>query len=283
MPDNLSSHNPVPFSSHVPLSVCLISGGSAGTAVDLVLFPLDTIKTRLQSVQGFRASGGFSRIYAGIGPTLLVSAPNAAIFFFAYESLLRVMKYSTNQTQEYPMFASLLASIGAEFSACSIRVPGEVIKQRRQVAQYQQTFHSIINLYKTGGLLAFYQGFLPTISRDIPFVCIQFPIYEKLKIILSKKLNRALFPWESACCGSIAGGLSAMLTTPFDVLKTRTMLFSSTQPIPSMFQLLCSIVPKEGFGILWAGVVPRVAFITLGGAIYFGVYEKVKHSLSTIQ
>lgn len=275
-----SSYTPAPFSSNASLSACLISGGSSGTAVDLILFPLDTIKTRLQSSQGFQSSGGFRRIYAGIGPTILVSAPNAAIFFFTYESLLRAMKYSTNQIHEYPMLASLLASIGAEFSACSVRVPGEVIKQRRQVAQYHSTLQSAINLYKNGGLLAFYQGFLPTISRDIPFVCIQFPIYEKLKIVLSKKFNRPLLPWESACCGSIAGGISAMLTTPFDVLKTRTMLFRSTLPIPSMFQLLCSIIPNEGLRVLWSGVIPRVAFITLGGAIYFGVYEKVKYSLS---
>ena len=44
----------------------LISGGMAGVAVDITLFPLDTIKTRLQSKQGFRAAGGFRNIYSGI-------------------------------------------------------------------------------------------------------------------------------------------------------------------------------------------------------------------------
>ena len=43
----------------------LISGGLAGTAVDVSLFPLDTIKTRLQSKQGFLAAGGFKNIYSG--------------------------------------------------------------------------------------------------------------------------------------------------------------------------------------------------------------------------
>ena len=43
----------------------LISGGLAGTAVDVSLFPLDTIKTRLQSRQGFLAAGGFRNIYSG--------------------------------------------------------------------------------------------------------------------------------------------------------------------------------------------------------------------------
>ena len=43
----------------------LVSGGLAGTAVDVSLFPLDTIKTRLQSRQGFLAAGGFRNIYSG--------------------------------------------------------------------------------------------------------------------------------------------------------------------------------------------------------------------------
>ena len=65
----------------------LISGGLAGTAVDISLFPLDTIKTRLQTKQGFWASGGFKRIYAGLGPAAVGSAPNAAVFFCTYDSV----------------------------------------------------------------------------------------------------------------------------------------------------------------------------------------------------
>ena len=34
-------------------TVALAAGGAAGTAVDVALFPLDTIKTRLQSNAGF--------------------------------------------------------------------------------------------------------------------------------------------------------------------------------------------------------------------------------------
>lgn len=44
--------------------------------MDTILFPLDTIKTRLQSQQGFLGAGGFKRIYAGLGSSLVGSAPN---------------------------------------------------------------------------------------------------------------------------------------------------------------------------------------------------------------
>ena len=55
------------------------AGGVAGTTVDVVLFPLDTIKTRLQSKHGFWRAGGFHRIYAGILPAAAGSAPSGDI------------------------------------------------------------------------------------------------------------------------------------------------------------------------------------------------------------
>ena len=43
--------------------------------MDVTLFPLDTIKTRVQSGVGFRKAGGFSGIYRGLGPAFIGSAP----------------------------------------------------------------------------------------------------------------------------------------------------------------------------------------------------------------
>ncbi len=77
------------------LGVSLAAGGVAGTAVDVTLFPLDTLKTRLQSEAGFWKAGGFSRLYAGLGPAAAGSAPNAAIFFASYE-MTKVLYFTYN-------------------------------------------------------------------------------------------------------------------------------------------------------------------------------------------
>lgn len=61
----------------------LKAGGVAGVCVDLILFPLDTVKTRLQSPQGFRKAGGFRGIYAGVPSTAIGSFPNGK-FSFSY-------------------------------------------------------------------------------------------------------------------------------------------------------------------------------------------------------
>ena len=84
------------------------AGAIAGTAVDSVLFPLDTIKTRLQSREGFKASGGFTRIYAGMSSAMLGSAPSAATFFVTYEFIK-----STRSLQQ-PAVIHMVAASAAE-------------------------------------------------------------------------------------------------------------------------------------------------------------------------
>lgn len=86
------------------------AGGAAGTSVDLLFYPLDTVKTRLQSAQGFFNAGGFRGIYKGVGSVVIGSAPGgenstlrfkrllnsnylhlAAIFFSTYDTLKRTL------------------------------------------------------------------------------------------------------------------------------------------------------------------------------------------------
>ena len=63
----------------------LVAGGLAGTSVDVALFPIDTLKTRLQAPQGFLKAGGFRGIYNGLAAAAAGSAPGAALFFSTYE------------------------------------------------------------------------------------------------------------------------------------------------------------------------------------------------------
>jgi solute carrier family 25 (mitochondrial S-adenosylmethionine transporter), member 26 len=55
------------------------AGAFAGVAVDISLFPIDTIKTRLQAPGGFLANGGWRGIYRGIGSVSTGSAPSGTL------------------------------------------------------------------------------------------------------------------------------------------------------------------------------------------------------------
>jgi solute carrier family 25 S-adenosylmethionine transporter 26 len=87
MSDNTAdmSNTAAPEKADVKFLTALICGGLAGTSVDVALFPIDTLKTRLQSPQGFLKAGGFHGIYNGLAAAAAGSAPGAALFFSTYE------------------------------------------------------------------------------------------------------------------------------------------------------------------------------------------------------
>merc|ERR550539_2343917 len=70
----------------VPFLRALFSGAFAGFSVDVVLFPIDTIRTRQQSAQGFWKAGGFQNLFKGISAAATGAAPSASLFFSVYET-----------------------------------------------------------------------------------------------------------------------------------------------------------------------------------------------------
>lgn len=66
----------------------------------------------------------------------------------------------------------------------------------------------------------------------------------------------------------------AGITTPLDVVKTRIMLATkNTCNRRNVFDILRSIHRERGIKGVFAGFVPRVMWITIGGAIFFGSYD----------
>lgn len=168
---------------NVPFLAALISGGFAGTSVDVALFPLDTIKTRLQSPNGFIKAGGFNGIYKGLSAAAAGSAPGAALFFSTYEFMKNVLN-SNETTKKFaqPVIHMTAASFG-EVAACLVRVPTEVVKQRMQTGMNLSATSVVSQIVsKEGGIFGLYKGFGITILREIPFAFIQFPIYEYAKV-----------------------------------------------------------------------------------------------------
>jgi len=257
----------------------LIAGGLAGTSVDLLFYPIDSIKTRLQSDRGFYKAGGFRGIYNGVGSVIVGSAPGAAVFFCTYDVLKRTLPTPPHLA---PVNHMLAASIG-EVAACLIRVPTEVIKTRSQTSSYGALANSSLATAKlvwgADGLKGFYRGFGITVIREIPFASLQFPMYEFFKHRLSLLLHHkpaSLRPYEASLCGSVAGGIAAAVTTPLDVLKTRIMLDLRDPSDPAYLpplRRLRQIYLAEGLPALFAGVVPRTMWISAGGAVFLGVYE----------
>ncbi|KAI1076503.1 mitochondrial carrier [Whalleya microplaca] len=304
-----------------PFTTALLAGGIAGTTVDLSLFPLDTLKTRLQSQSGFFPSGGFRGIYRGVGSALVGSAPGAAFFFCTYEGvkdalrrrrqdalLLDTVGGSGGEIGEggvgvggeagwtAPVEHMLAASLG-EVAACAVRVPTEVVKQRAQAGLHggssAAALSAILGLYRSVGLAGvwreIYRGWGITVMREVPFTVIQFPLWEALKGWGRRRKMRGgvgggsgggaavdVSAGESAVFGSISGAVAAGITTPLDVLKTRVMLSKEKAKV---FTVLTTLLASHGIRPFFAGIGPRVMWISAGGAIFLGSYQWAVNAL----
>ncbi|KAI4172083.1 MAG: hypothetical protein LQ343_003830 [Gyalolechia ehrenbergii] len=286
-----------------PFTRALLAGAFAGTTVDLSLYPIDTLKTRLQSSTGFYPSGGFRGIYAGVGSALVGSAPGAALFFVTYEGIKSQLSDSHSAPDDAlvlhlnaearekgnmrwrsePVDHMLAASAG-EVAACAVRVPTEVVKQRAQAAQQPGSMAALrfilarrAEIGVLGVWRELYRGWVITILREVPFTAIQFPLWEGMKGWRKRKTGRdEVTAIESGVLGSGAGAVAAGLTTPLDVLKTRMML--AREKIASG-PLFVHIWRDEGPKAFLAGMGPRMLWISAGGAIFLGSYQWAHNSM----
>lgn len=255
----------------------LLAGGVAGASVDIALFPLDTLKTRLQSAQGFVKAGGFTGVYAGLASAAAGSFPNAALFFLTYETAKPFYTQHLDG-KVHDAAPQMLAGATGEAMACLVRVPTENVKQKMQARLFETTGDALRSIRKNQGMAGFYTGYGTTLLRDAPFSMIQFPIWEHLKLMVADYTERPVRPYESALCGSVSGAFAAGVTTPLDVVKTRLMLGADANGVQykGMFNTMSRIYTTEGGKALFSGVGPRVMWIAIGGGVFFGMYETAK-------
>lgn len=255
-------------------AVAVLAGGCASASVDVSIYPLDTLKTRMQAPQGFAAAGAFRGLFRGVMAAALGAFPGGAAFFGAYECS-RVSMHGHAEAHSPWVLDATAACIGATAS-CVLRNPALVVQQRMQVGQHASLRDALSSVAREG---AFYNGLAVSIFREIPFAFIQFPIYEALKRLWSGRGTEELTPSQGALCGAIAGSVAAAATTPLDLLKTRQMLGHARGGIAHEVR---TIVREDGASGLFRGILPRVGWMAIGGYIFFGVYEKCVSVLSAM-
>ena len=181
--------------------------------------------------------------------------------------------------EQNPLTHMISASIG-EMAACAARVPTEIVKQRMQTGRYEKLSIALREISLTYGVRGFYVGYGSTVAREVPFSFIQFPLWERAKLIWTKHINEGkdIEAYQGAICGSLSGGIAAAITTPLDVIKTRLMLDVDANKVPynGFFDCAKRLYAENGTNTFFKGIVPRVSWITVGGFLFFGAYEKMK-------
>ncbi len=90
------------------ISAVLAAGGGAGIAMWIPVFPVDTVKSRLQTaegnvtiggvIRGLYARGGYKAFFPGFGPALARAVPANAATFLGYELAQNAMNKMFGET-----------------------------------------------------------------------------------------------------------------------------------------------------------------------------------------
>lgn len=240
----------------------LIIGGLARGIAITALYPLDTIKTRIQNASNNRNKRA---LYSGYTIAISTQVPYGMLVFGMYENIKSYSYYafpSVSSTHKH-----ISSAIASDFLGTLILCPAEIVKQNMQIGRYKNVMDACRSIYYFEGFRGFYKGYSGLLMRDLPFRAIQLPLYDSLKQMNDGSLI------SSCASGALAGMVAGCLTCPMDVVKTRLMLGQNNLPIMTMVRYLYI---TEGFRAFYRGLTYRTLFLGYSSAVFFVIYESIR-------
>ncbi|XP_029996328.1 mitochondrial brown fat uncoupling protein 1 [Sphaeramia orbicularis] len=286
-----------------PLGVKMASAGLAACIADIVTFPLDTAKVRLQ-IQGEKAVEAAKNIrYRGVFGTIstmirtegpkslyngLVAGLQRQLCFASIRIGLydNVKNFYTGGKDNPGVLIRILAGCTTGAMAVSFAQPTDVVKVRFQAQmnldgvarRYNGTMQAYKHIFQNEGLRGLWKGTLPNITRNALVNCTELVTYDLIKeAILKHNLMSDNLPCHFVSAFG-AGFVTTVIASPVDVVKTRYMNSPPGQ-YTSAINCAWTMMTKEGPTAFYKGFVP--SFLRLGSwnIVMFVSFEQIKRAM----
>jgi len=276
-----------------------LAGSMAGAIEILVVWPLESVKTRLQLTRKAAAAGGtkppfsgmvscfrytvntsgFMSLYHGMAPVLVGSLPKAGFRFGIFERLNQLFVGADGKTS--PLNSLIAGSVAGSMEALFVVTPVETIKTKL-IDMKMGTVEGMTYIFKHEGLRGMYKGAIATTLKQGSNQGLRFMAFEQYKVLIqdptSKKVS--LDPIQAMVGGMCAGLFSTLVNNPFDVLKTRMQGTEGGALYNGFFDCGIKILKNEGVLTFWTGVVPRLARVVPGQGVIFASSETIAQILT---
>uniref|UniRef100_A0A671WW23 Glutamic-oxaloacetic transaminase 1 n=1 Tax=Sparus aurata TaxID=8175 RepID=A0A671WW23_SPAAU len=307
----------------VATSTHMLAGSVAGIMEHCLMYPIDCVKTRMQSLHpepGARyrnvmdalrqivRTEGVWRPIRGVNVLAVGAGPAHALYFACYEkikfSLSDAIHPGTNSH-----FANGVAGCMATVLHDAIMNPAEVVKQRMQMfnSPYRGVLDCMGSMLRQEGSAAFYRSYTTQLTMNVPFQALHFMTYEYLQELLNP--HRQYNPSSHVVSGALAGALAAAATTPLDVCKTllntqeaqaihviqaeattaagavgaATASAAGSRHISGLGEAFRTVYRMGGMPAFFKGVQARVIYQMPSTAISWSVYEFFKYIITKRQ
>ncbi|XP_017324406.1 mitochondrial uncoupling protein 4 isoform X1 [Ictalurus punctatus] len=291
----------------------------AASVAELVTFPLDLTKTRLQ-IQGEYApeklskSGTVNTVYRGMlstavgivreeGPLKLWQGATPAIYrhivysggrMLAYEQL-RDFVLGKSEDGSFPLWKAAFGGMVSGALGQFLASPTDLVKVQMQMEGKRRlegkpprrvhgVIHGFVKIAKEGGIRGLWAGWVPNVQRAALVNLGDLTTYDSVKHILLRNTsiedNCLCHGLASTCSGLVA----AMMGTPADVVKTRIM----NQPLDSngrgllyksSIDCLVQSVRAEGLRTLYKGFVPTWLRMAPWSMTFWLTFEQIRHAV----
>lgn len=296
-----------PSATFTALNRALPSSGMGPTADCAVDASRQTTFTStLDGLQKIAKNEGAAALWRGLSPTLLMSIPANVIYFTGYD-WLRSNPHSIIHKHISDDYAPLIAGSVARVTAATVISPIEMFRTRMQATRgreggvFAATLVGLRKMVNMEGYRSLWRGLSLTMWRDVPFSGIYWWGYEAVRDRLTDMreaahLSSGRARWKSRdgsnhtdtfidsfIAGAVSGAFASVVTTPFDVGKTRQQVLERVKGKEgggalrpeelSMPRFLHSIWKEEGVGGLFKGWAARCLKVAPACAIMISSYE----------
>ncbi|KAF8080855.1 hypothetical protein N665_0919s0017 [Sinapis alba] len=264
-----------------------LAGGISCAFSAFLMHPVDTVKTQVQAsttlsfieIMSKIPEIGARGLYKGSIPAVVGQFASHGLRTSIYEAsrlALPLVAPGLLDIQVQPIASFLGTVLGT-----TLRIPCEVLKQRLQANQFDNIVEATLSTWHQDGLKGLFRGTGVTLLREVPFYVAGMGLYTQSKKLVERRLGRVLEPWEAIAVGALSGGFTAVMTTPFDVIKTRMMTAPQGVDL-SMWMAAYSIMTHEGFLAFYKGAVPRFFWTAPLGALNLAGYELLQKAFITV-
>lgn len=298
------------------ISKSLLAGGVAGAVSRTAVAPLERLKILMQiqgnekvyrnsfqGVQHMWRTDGMRGLFKGNGLNCIRIFPNSAIKFLCYEQITRKMAYMSLErggdgqlTPGLRLLAGAMAGIvGMSATYPMDMVRGRITIQEGTNAPYRGMLHATSCIVRTEGVFALWRGWVPSVIGVVPYMGLNFGVYETAKDMIIKfygyRDERDLSVATRLSCGALAGTTGQTFAYPFDVVRRRLQVsgWQGAQALHAdhgaavvyrgMVDCFVRTVKEEGVQALFKGLGPNYLKVVPSIAIAFATYEEVKELL----
>ncbi|XP_059731856.1 mitochondrial brown fat uncoupling protein 1 isoform X2 [Bos taurus] len=227
--------------SDVPptMAVKIFSAGVAACVADIITFPLDTAKVRLQVGSAIQ------------GECLISSA-------IRYKGVLGTIITLAKTEGPVKLYSGLPAGLQRQISFASLRIG---------------LYDTVQEFFTTGK-----EGTTPNLTRNVIINCTELVTYDLMKEALVKnKLLADDVPCHFVSA-VVAGFCTTVLSSPVDVVKTR-FVNSSPGQYTSVPNCAMMMLTREGPSAFFKGFVPSFLRLGSWNIIMFVCFEQLKQEL----